>query len=133
MVEQPASTQPESEPLPLHRSPTALEPRYFGRTELTIDVTLEGDNNFFVGASENISEGGLFVATDVLAEVGARVSMDFGLPGLERRVACEGEVVWVRGAGRLPAGIGLRFVGLSREDAVEIRRFVEQRDPIFWE
>lgn len=100
-----------------------------------MEVTFESDHNFFMGFSENISEGGLFIATHSLREVGTRIALTFELPE-GRAIHATGEVRWVRlynERSDAPPGLGLSFVDLTPEDAAEISAFVRRRAPIFYE
>jgi uncharacterized protein (TIGR02266 family) len=106
------------------------------RAPMRIDVTVEGDHNFFNGFSENISEGGLFVATHSLKETGSAISLEFSLPGRAEPVRCRGEVRWVRiysESSDSPPGMGVKFLDLTDEDAAFIHDFVTRRAPIFWD
>ena len=55
--------------------------RVHSRAELSLAVTLMGENNFYVGLSQNISEGGIFIATYRVLPLGTRVLLTFTLPG----------------------------------------------------
>jgi uncharacterized protein (TIGR02266 family) len=110
--------------------------RAHDRASLSLDVTLEGDHNFFTGFTENISEGGLFVATHMPRKVGERVVLELRLPGVSAPVRAECEVRWLRlfsETSDAPPGMGLRFVTLSEQDKATITEFVTRRAPIFWE
>lgn len=112
-----------------------MEARVFTRAdaELEVRVTLESEHNFILGRSENISEGGLFVATSEVRPLGSTAAIEVWLPGEAKPIAATGEVRWVRPGGALAAGIGFRFVDLGDEGMAAIRRFVEEREPMFWE
>ena len=110
--------------------------RSHDRASLSLEVTLEGENNFFTGFTENISEGGLFVATHMARKVGERVVIDLTLPGSDVAVHADCEVRWLRmysETSDAPPGMGLRFVVLSEEDKARITDFVTRRAPLFWE
>jgi uncharacterized protein (TIGR02266 family) len=110
--------------------------RRHDRAELAVEVTLEGDHNFFVGFSENVSEGGLFVATHSLREIGSVIRLTFQLPDRVHPIEVDAVVRWVRlfnETSDVPPGLGLQFVDLSDEDAFAIRTFVERRAPLFWD
>jgi uncharacterized protein (TIGR02266 family) len=120
--------------------PAILQPiesqRRHHRAELNVEVSLEGDHNFFVGFSENVSEGGLFVATHSLREIGSVVHLSFQLPDRQRPIEVEAVVCWMRifsETSDTPPGLGLQFIDISDEDAHAIRGFVERRAPLFWE
>lgn len=106
------------------------------RKALSIEVTLESENNFFMGLTENISEGGVFVATHSLREVGARLEVELKLPGLAEAVRLQAVVRWVRlfqEGSDVPPGLGLQFLDVPDRAARAIREFVQSRDAIFWE
>ena len=110
--------------------------RVHERTALSLDVTLEGDHNFFTGLTENISEGGLFIATHVLRDVGAQLVVEFTLPTRPTPVRATCEVRWLRiysETSDAPPGMGLRFLDLSEADKASISQFVSCRSPIFWD
>jgi uncharacterized protein (TIGR02266 family) len=99
--------------------------RKLERVSLDADVGWESDNNFFTGWTENISEGGIFIATWQLKPRGTRVQISFTLPG-GRKITGEGEVAWTREMNpyddtQLP-GLGVRFLSLDG---------VARRAPIF--
>jgi uncharacterized protein (TIGR02266 family) len=113
-----------------------LEARAATRIDLTLEVGVETDHNFFVGLAENISEGGVFVATHNLRELGSILTVHLALPGHERPICATCEVRWVRiynEASDTPPGMGLRFLDLDAPDELMIREFVETRAPLFWE
>lgn len=105
------------------------------RVKVQTQVDLQSDANFYMGFSANISEGGIFVATVALAPIGTEVELNFSLPSGER-IACRGVVRWVREVNdRLPdafPGLGVQFTELEPDALEAIRRFVAQRDPLFY-
>lgn len=106
------------------------------RHPVEIDITLESDSQFYAGFGENLSEGGIFVATHALQPVGTRLEVIFTLPGLNRPIRVQGDVRWVRlysETSDLPAGMGLRFASLAPPDAEAIRAFCARRAPLFFE
>src|SRR5207249_4619200 len=106
--------------------------RAHDRTELHVAVTFESDHNFFMGFSENISEGGLFIATHTLRDVGTRIALTFELPGSAQSIRAICEVRWSRvynETSDTPPGLGLSFVELRPEDARAISNFAGRRAP----
>jgi uncharacterized protein (TIGR02266 family) len=107
------------------------QPRVHVRTE----VTFASDSQLYTGLSENLSQGGVFVATHVPRKVGEKLDLTLVLPDLEP-IRTVGEVRWVREVSDridAPPGIGLRFVSLTYEDATAIRAFLKMRAPLFFE
>ncbi len=110
--------------------------RRFERLELEVEVDMVSDHNFFTGFSSNVSEGGLFVATHRVREVGSSVEITFMLPGDDRPIVARTEVRWVRvqnddsdGA----PGMGLQFVEIAPESMERIIAFIKAREPLFYE
>ncbi len=114
------------------------ERRRHPRKPLQVDVTMVSESNFYLGFSQDVSEGGLFIATyEGIRPVGERFPLVFQLPEREP-VFCLVEVAWVReyregeDLKHGSPGMGVRFIGLLPEDREAIAAFVEQtREPLF--
>ena len=116
--------------------PTVVGRRAHERAPLEVEVTVASDHNFYNGFSENVSEGGLFVATHVPLPVGTAVELEFTLPTAPNKIHVRCAVCWIRPYREdsdVPAGMGLRFVDLADADAEVITAFVRKRDPIFYD
>ncbi len=110
--------------------------RQHARFPLEIEVTFASEHNFFTGFAENISEGGLFIATHQLKEVGARFNVKFSLAGVEEPFDILCEVRWIRPYHEgldVPAGMGVRFVELDESTAAAVTAFIRTREPIFYD
>jgi uncharacterized protein (TIGR02266 family) len=120
------ATAPESEGS--HR-------REHKRHTVDLDVSLGSDHNFYSGFAENLSCGGVFVATHQIRPVGENVEVCIHLPdGSEVRAA--GEVRWVRlfnPESDQPPGMGLRFSDLDVPSNQAIERFLREREPLFYD
>jgi uncharacterized protein (TIGR02266 family) len=106
------------------------------RAPLSVQVGLETDSTFYTGWSDNISDGGIFVATHVLQPIGSRLELTFALPGDDEPIRTTGEVRWVREfreANDAPPGMGVRLEGLSDKDLERIQTFVARRPPLFFD
>lgn len=94
------------------------------------------DHQFWTGFSENIEEGGIFVATFEPEPVGTPVVVNFRLPG-NRPVTARGTVQWMRDYNPLtpetPPGMGVRFTDLLPDDKRAIESFMKTREPMFYE
>lgn len=127
---------PGGTPKPAPLPPTGAELRSHARARFKVRVDFESDHNFYTGFSADISEGGLFVATLNLQPRGSAVEVAFSLPTGEQVVA-RGHVRWVReSSDRDPgvhAGMGIQFDGLSTDAREAVHRFIDDRDPIFFE
>src|SRR6185295_8652321 len=105
------------------------------RVEVTVLVTMESDSNFFLGFTENLSEGGVFVATHASSEIGSSVDLVIMLADQEP-IRARGKVRWLReyseANGTVP-GMGIRFDGLSPSDGRRISEFTMMRAPLFFD
>ena len=108
------------------------------RFDLEVKVDLESDHNFYTGLTQNISSGGLFIATHHLRKIGDRITLKFTLPGSEKVLAVETEVRWIRENSALlraenGTGMGVRFINLSPEASAAISSFLESRESLFYD
>ncbi|MEM1032282.1 MAG: TIGR02266 family protein [Myxococcota bacterium] len=113
-----------------------VEMRRHARYRVELDVDFGTEHNFYSGFIENLSAGGVFIATHQVRPIGSLVQFSIQMPTRNRPVRGFGEVRWVReyneDTGTQP-GMGLRFVEISHDDNELIRNFVERRDPIFFD
>jgi uncharacterized protein (TIGR02266 family) len=123
---------------PSSRAPAGDERRKYERLSLTAEVGLRSESNFYTGFSDDVSEGGLFIATYALLPVGAKVEVSFWLPSGHEIIATA-EVRWVRDPrrsddhGHISPGMGVRFTDLSSDHLEAIRTFTEMRPPMFFD
>lgn len=108
------------------------------RHDLEIAVDLESDSNFYTGLTQNISSGGLFIATHQIKRVGDHVRLKFTLPGSPRPIEVDTEVRWIRENSSLhrtdgATGMGVRFINMSHQDAEAIQGFLGDRDSLYYD
>ena len=129
MAAKEASAKAESRPGPEHRQ--------HARAQYQVEVTLESESNFYNGFTENISAGGLFVATYDTREIGELLTMELALPGREAPLSLHGEVRWIRELNPLTPdmtpGMGVRFIDIPSEAVEAIEAFTKQKDPLFYD
>ena len=109
------------------------------RFDLEVKVDLESDHNFYTGLTQNISSGGLFIATHHLRKIGDRITLKFTLPGFgqDARGRDRGPLdpreqrAHERGDGA--TGMGVRFINLSPEASAAIQKFVQSRDSLYYD
>jgi uncharacterized protein (TIGR02266 family) len=108
------------------------ERRESTRVKYVTQVHLGSDSNFYTGFSNNVSEGGLFVATHVMPNHGSIVELEFSLPDGGPPIQVEGEVRWTCDvtASERP-GIAFRFRNLKDADRQRIEAFVALRETMF--
>jgi len=115
----------------------AAEPRrQHDRHDVELEVTMESETNFYMGLTENLSEGGLFIATHVHKPLGTPIEVSFKLPEMSQPIKVSGTVRWVREYSETSdssPGMGVRFEHIDVEDAEQIRRFLGARDPLFYD
>ena len=111
----------------------ASDIRKVARDIVEIEVGIASQSNFYQGFTENLSSGGVFVATYAVKKAGAKVDIVLAFPnGEELRVP--GVVRWLREAtADAWPGMGVQFETLSPEDEAKIRKFTKVRDPLFYE
>ncbi len=95
------------------------------RTEVVFEDEF-GDGLFYVH-SEDVSAGGLYLAADIPVRMGTLLFLSFVLPGHKRPLRVTGEVVrCIPGQEDRPAGMGVRFVGLSELACKRLDEFLDQ-------
>lgn len=122
-------------------SSSALVPsvqRRHVRVPYVVEVTLASDHNFWTGFTENLSEGGVFLATPREVTLGTLVQFELRLPNSKQTWVVHGVVRWTRAAnavedGSAP-GVGVSFVGLDPQLELEIAEFLGTgREAIFFD
>jgi uncharacterized protein (TIGR02266 family) len=133
-VEVPASsrevTPPASEPAP----PSGLV-RADKRHDVELEVSIWSDSNFYVGFTENLSGGGVFVATHILRPLGSRIDLSVRFPSRAEPLRLHGDVRWIReysASSDAWPGMGIRFDTLTPEGETLIRDFLRVREPLFF-
>jgi uncharacterized protein (TIGR02266 family) len=105
------------------------ERRSHPRYAVELDVSLDAQAGLYSGFTENLSEGGFFLATHVVRPVGAELAFSIYLPELDTTLSGVGEVRWVRPcceAGNLPPGVGVRFTQLDATAELLLARYLQQ-------
>ena len=109
--------------------------REHSRFHVDLDVTVGSDHNFYAGFAENLSAGGVFIATHKLKPVGSPIELTINLPdGVQIRAT--GEVRWIRVFNEqsdTPPGMGVRFNDLADASVALIQKFLARRDPLFFD
>ena len=108
------------------------------RFDLEVKVDLESDHNFYTGLTQNISAGGVFIATNHIRRIGDRITLKFTLPGSEKTIDVDTEVRWIRENSALQRvegaqGMGVRFINLTPEASAAINSFIQARDSLYYD
>ena len=109
------------------------EGRQSNRHVVELEVGIASDSNFYVGFTENLSAGGVFVATYNQKPIGSELSVVLTLPtGEELRVP--GVVRWLRSPSPDSwPGMGVQFESLDAAQDSLIKKFLAMRDPLFYD
>ena len=107
------------------------------RFPLKVEVGYASEHNFYTGFMENLSSGGLFVATHNPAELGDVVEVTFSVPALHRNCTAMCLVQWTReynpSMPDMIPGMGLKFVKLDSDARAAVEIFIKHREPIFYD
>jgi uncharacterized protein (TIGR02266 family) len=117
--------RPSSADRPSHADrPSNAERRRRGRRGGEFEVEFLDDTHLIAGLTQDISEGGVFVATYQTLALGTKVTLGLELP--VGRVQVRGEVRWARpeieGSDQRP-GFGVAFTELTAEALAALRQF----------
>ena len=116
--------------------PPSAQRRTHPRYSVDLDVSLGSDHNFYSGFAENLSAGGIFVATHLLKPVGSQIEVTIHVPDSEVPIRGRGEVRWIREYNErsdTPPGMGIRFYALEANAIEGIQAFLAQREPLFFD
>jgi uncharacterized protein (TIGR02266 family) len=89
-----------------------------------------------VGFTENLSEGGLFVATYFVRPLGSAVELSVRVPGSDTPIVLRGTVRWLREYSPTSdghPGMGIQFDALHAKDKALIAAFLAKREPLFYD
>ncbi len=112
--------------------------RQHERIEATIEVSMLSENNFYTGFTQDISEGGVFIASMDLLPIGSEVEFELRLAPGKGSVRVKGIVRWLREHNDLSTlgvnpGMGIQFVDLPSTVAQRINLFIKHRDSMFYD
>ncbi len=117
-----ASTQPAT-------ALAAVRPErsQFRRGDLVFRVEYRIGDRLFSDFAQNISEGGLFIATETTLPVSTAISLQFRLPASQEPIVVSGRVVWtVNGGPEQPSGMGIEFENLDDSALRRIRKLMRK-------
>ena len=107
--------------------------RQYQRFQVELELTLQSESTIWIGHAENVSDGGVFVATKELKPIGTEVEMTLKLPGHMLPVWSVGVVCWIRdtsGQSDTPLGMGIQFRLIADDALRRIRDFVRERQAV---
>jgi uncharacterized protein (TIGR02266 family) len=105
--------------------------------EINTELNMESDHNFYNGFSEDIVDGGIFIATFDPKPVGSNVVVKFKLPQ-KHQVVAKGIVQFIKIENPLEdadsrTGMGIQFTNLMKSDRQAIEEYQKSRHPLFYE
>ena len=107
------------------------------RFQVEVEVGLQTESNFYTGLTQDLSGGGIFVATNQIRQVGDRIKVMLTLPGQTESFEILTEVRWVRGTslskGIDAPGMGLRFLQMSPRAKRAVNDFLKRRESLFFD
>jgi uncharacterized protein (TIGR02266 family) len=106
------------------------------RVVLKTSVHMASESNFYTGFTDNISEGGIFIATYNHAPLGTKLTLEFSLPDEGPPIRVEGEVRWLREfnpSSEVSPGMGFRFCDIDDESKNRVENFCRGRDTLFYD
>ena len=105
------------------------------RMKLHAQVTLTSESNFFMGLTENISEGGIFVSTFSPPAMGEQVELAIVVDEGDA-VPVQGIVRWIRtDENGNPTGCGVQFTDITDDvrRAIEVMMVGLEKEPLLHE
>jgi uncharacterized protein (TIGR02266 family) len=129
------SFSPEAEVRPEVHAAGAADSSKGRRSErrmVQVEVGVFSQSNFYLGFTENVSAGGVFIATYCPRPIGSTLEIELHLP--DGLLHVSGTVRWLRTTDACEdwPGMGVQFDDLSENDGRRIRDFVSVRDPLFF-
>ena len=99
------------------------------RTPITTQVNYHAVDNFLIDFADDLSTGGMFIATQEPFEPGTQLILEFLLPGYNYPIRVKAEVMWSRtkltSVGQL-RGMGVKFIDLSASAKDKINAIVKK-------
>jgi uncharacterized protein (TIGR02266 family) len=100
------------------------------RVQKTLSLTYKDNQAFMRAFTGNISSSGLFIKTQNPLGEGEHFLLKLQLPDIPEPMRISCEVVWSRehpeAGDRMPAGMGVRFVEMSRKDRETLNAFLSR-------
>ncbi len=100
------------------------------RPLIVLEVKWKQYDQVFLGTTENIGIGGLFMSTDRSLQVGERFPLQFILPDHKTEIDCTGEIIWTRqypSEGDRSEGVGVRFVAMDTKKIKAIEQWIQKQ------
>jgi uncharacterized protein (TIGR02266 family) len=129
-----APLSPQMESIRLQLSASVPAPKAIAGPQ-SFELEFTGATRFFAGLEQDLSQGGVFVATYRELAIGTRLELEFQLTD-GSAIRARGVVCWLRSqanAGSERPGAGVAFIDLSQEALSTIVRFCQAEPPLYME
>jgi uncharacterized protein (TIGR02266 family) len=100
-----------------------IEKRAHPRVPLVAKVEVEGEGHAFLAVTQDISAGGMRIATGNPPPVGTFLEVTFVFPDTERKIRARAVVRHVVES----SAMGVEFTGLAADDQAAIREFAKKQ------
>jgi uncharacterized protein (TIGR02266 family) len=108
-------------------------PRQHERYPVNLQVNYETKDAFLANQVNNLSQGGLFIATETPLPVRSELDLVLTLRGDADRIRARGRVIWNydirKGTSRVIHGMGIKFLDLSPDDSRRLADFLATLQP----
>jgi uncharacterized protein (TIGR02266 family) len=98
--------------------------REHGRYEVSAYVDYTGSEVLLYHRIQNISLGGICIASPSIEEVGTEVDLVINFPELGTSLALRGEVVWANR--EPPQDMGIRYVDMDDEKRETLKQYINR-------
>lgn len=110
-----------------------VHPRMSHELSVNFEVSVDGPHNFFAGFTQDISKGGVFLATHQVYPIGTKMTLFFEIEGV--KVEVEAVVRWTRKPENIihsdiHPGMGLQFIDPDEKLVKAFDHFLAKKDPI---
>ncbi len=110
---------------------TGADRRQSQRILIDLEVDYQCEDTFLFAYITDLSAIGIFIRTNNPEPPGVHLNLRFTLPGDEKPLELEGEVIWINpfrpgNFDNINPGMGVRFVEMSREIKAKLMRLVRK-------
>ena len=110
-----------------------VHPRLNFELNVDFEVSIDGPHNFFTGITQDISKGGVFLATYQIYPIGTTMKLSFIIEGGSFTV--DAIVRWIRSPENITGndiqpGMGLQFLNPGTDIVNAFDKFLEKKEPL---
>ena len=101
------------------------------RMDVVLRVRFQSKKDFQEALIQNISQAGVYLATDTPFDVGYRFHLEIDLPGEKGSLKGGCEVVWVNEieVEGYPKGMGVQLIELAQKDQELLEEYLAELEP----